>query len=178
MPTIYLATAISAVCFLAGAWSGWTIQGGIKDRIIVDQMVATAEAVQVQVEKQKTIQATRAARWQLSQELAAANQAAAAQHNQKVTEARVEYVTEDVNASNCGFSIRGVHVWNQAARGGGMFTSTPPSAVDNAGSITADNAQIVTAAEISFARHWDAIRQVDQLRAWILDQCAPLAPTE
>jgi hypothetical protein len=93
----------------------------------------------------------------------------------------VIYEQTDPNALNCGLSCNGVRIWNTRAIGvGGMSEAPAPAACQSGsqeeGTIAANNAQVVAAADQSFADHHECLAYVDDLYAWVETFCQ--APPE
>lgn len=180
-PKLWLSVALMAAAFMGG----WASNGVIKDETIAqrDRVIAVRErellqqiidAQEVAAQQREQDAKIRALR---DQKIAAdaAVEAAQARANQVgkmlSTKARVDYVTLDNNANDCGFSDRGVRAWNSAASCSGLpETQAAGTGVDD-GTIAARNAEIAEAAEMSFSAHCDAILQIKRLQNYIENEC-------
>lgn len=115
-PTLIAAALSASIAFT----TGWKVQGWRKDAQIAEVATAQQQAVDQAKAKQEALRKERLKNSQLSEALAAQRDKAKQQNDSDVTEARIEYVTKDPNATDCGLSDDGVRVWNGAAYGSGM----------------------------------------------------------
>lgn len=174
MPSFAMVAAASALSAGIAFTGGWKVQGAFKDAEILKNLKRINEAIAKQVDAEESERLARDQKVQISIQLSAALDREAELHNEEVTEARIEYITKDPNATDCGFSAGGVRVWNAAATGKGVPEAEAARPRHNAEAIAASNADIARAAETSFKRHWAAIRQIGRLQAHIINECTPL----
>lgn len=144
---------------------------------VAEMRADAADAVVKQKEKNTIIRGLRDEQAALNDRLALAREMFELSQQQEATDARIEYVTSDANATDCGFSVAGVCAWNQAAAiagGPGMREAANAScAVDGDGSIAARNAEIIAAAETNLQRYATALGLIQGLRDHIRTECMP-----
>lgn len=163
-----------AVGTAAGFASGWEVQGWRKDAQAAEYQMAISIAVSDQKAAQDAERVVRDVSRQLSAALAVERDQKKEIHEGTITEARIEYVKTDPNATECGLSERGVLVVAGAARGSPVSGEEVGATALDAKAIAAPNSEVVRVMTVSFARHWDALNIVDDLQAYIVDECSPL----
>lgn len=166
---MYLKIIIPVLTFAIGFGAAWSWQGTRGDNAILEQINAGNAAALAQVELWKKVREEKDARYAAVRELEVLKDQEAEKNETVITETRVEYVTKDPNANDCGLSAAGVRVWNSAATGVPETATARP--VDYGGPIAARNSEVIRAQDVSAKRHHAAMRQIAKLKSYITEEC-------
>jgi hypothetical protein len=158
---------ISAISF----YSAWSWKSAISNYELLEQMNAVNDANIAAIEAEKKVIAEKEKNYYSKRQIEIAKNQEAKENEQQKTEIRVKYVSEDINANNCGFSSAGVYVWNTSASCDSLPETDTSRSINYGGPITARNSEIARAAQISFSRHCSAIRQINELKTYIREKC-------
>jgi hypothetical protein len=167
--TVYIKIAVLVLAFAVGFGSAWSWQGALKDNAHLESLQETADAASAQAAAAKAAKEARDAAYHATRVEEVAQDRIAQLAKERKTEKRIEYITKDPNARECGLSDAGVRLWNDSASG--VLDTEPTGPINYGGAIAASNDRVLSAAQVSFDRHWDTIRQVHKLQNYINTQC-------
>lgn len=168
---MYLKIIAPILTFAIGFGAAWSWQDSRSSVALLEQMQAVNDATMLQIETEKKLIAERAARYKVSREAIVKREIEDDANEEKSEEIRIEYITADPNAVDCGLSAAGVRVWNTDASNSTLPESAGTGPLNYGGPIAARNSEVLRAHKVSARRHWKAIRQIENLKAYIVENC-------